>query len=241
MSYGLYDYNRRYRRRVWTRLFKLLLWVLLLGGVAGFSYMVGVEQLKSRQGSLETDLADLTAAKEKAERRVAQLQQIAQAQEIRANEAEIRLQRELPTGELARLKDLIAKRMAEGVDPARLAFVIEQTSAIRSCSPAEVKRFVLPTPIYRGSNTSVAFADGRITVSGEGVPARNTAGAPEAWYDPGKPVTVTFSEAEGQPVTATGLLPLQRSIVLGNKEYRFTVSPGARSFVEVTATTCSFP
>ncbi len=241
MSYGLYDHHRRYRRRFWSRLGKVGLWLALLGVVAGFSYLVGVEQLRSREGSMQEELANMVAARDKAEKRAQQLQQIAQTQEIRANELEIRLQREVPSGELAKLNELVARKLAEGVNPDRMAFVIEQTSNPRSCSRAETKRFVLPTPIYKGANSQVAFADGAITVSGEGVPARNTGGSPEAWYDPAKPVKIQIIDASGKTVDMEGVLPLERTLITADKEVRMTVAPGARSFVEVTGTICRFP
>lgn len=241
MSYGLYDHHRRYRRRFWARLGKAGLWLALLGVIAGFSYLVGVEQLKSREGSMQEELANMVAARDKAEKRVQQLQQIAQTQEIRANELEIRLQREVPSGELAKLTELVARKLAEGVNPDRMAFVIEQTSNPRSCSRPETKRFVLPTPIYKGANSQVAFAEGAVTISGEGVPARNTGGNPEAWYDPAKPVKIQITDASGKVVDMEGVLPLERTLITADKEVRMTVAPGARSFVEVTGTICRFP
>ncbi|MQP67482.1 hypothetical protein GE253_19320 [Niveispirillum sp. SYP-B3756] len=241
MSYGLYDHHRRYRRRFWARIIKLGLWLLVLGGVAGFSYLVGVEQLKSRQGSMQEELANATAAKDKAERRAGQLQQIAQSLEVKTKELEIRLQREVPSGELARLSELLSRKLAEGVKPERIAFLLEQASNPRSCARPETKRFVLPTPIYRGANTSVAFADGSLVVTGEGVPARNAGGSPEAWYDPTKPVTLRISNGDAPAQEISGVLPLQHSLIASDKEVKLTVSAGARSFVEVTGEVCRFP
>lgn len=241
MSYGLYDQRHRYRRRFWARLGKAALWVILIGGVAGFSYLVGVEQLRSREGSMQEELATQIAARDQAERRAAQLQQIAQTQEVRANELEIRLKREVPGGDLAKLSDLISRKLSEGVSPERVAFVLEQMSNPRDCTKRETKRFVLPTPLYRGANTSVAFADGAITISGEGVPARNENGSPEAWFDPGKPVTLRISQGENPPQEVSGLLPLQHSVLAAGREVQFTIAAGARSFVEITGELCSFP
>ncbi|HYE51193.1 MAG TPA: hypothetical protein VEB20_16470 [Azospirillaceae bacterium] len=241
MSFGLYDYNRRYRRRFWSRLVKVLLGVGALLLLGAFSYQLGVEQLKSRLETQQAELAEMTAARDQAERRAAQFQTAAQNAEIKAKELEVRYTREVPTGELARLRDLLARKLAEGVDAGRLAFVIEQTGNQRACTPPERKRFVLATPIYKGSNTSVIFADGALTVTGEGVSARTADGNPEAWFDPTKPVTVRFVQANGPTTEATGLLPLQHSVVIGTTEHRFTLSPGSRSFVEVSSDRCPFP
>lgn len=241
MSYGLYDHRRRYRRRMWVRAGKFALGLIFLGGIAGFSYLVGVQQLKSREGTIQEELANATAAKDKAERRAQQLQQIAQTQEVRANELEIRLKREVPGGDLAKITELVARKLAEGVNPERMAFVIEQTGNPRSCARPETKRFVLPTPIYKGANTQVAFADSTIIVTGEGVPARNDGGDPEAWYDPTKPVKLRITDPTGKVDEVTGPLPLTRSVISTDKEVRLTVAAGARSFVEVTGEVCRFP
>ncbi|MFM2045863.1 MAG: hypothetical protein RLY86_4439 [Pseudomonadota bacterium] len=242
MGYGLYDYDRRRRRRFWVGAAKFLAFVGLIGVIAAFSYMVGVEQVKARAISLEAEITTLTTAKEQAERRATQLQQVAQTAEVRANELEVRYQRDVPTGDLAQLAQLVAQKLAEGVDSNRLAFVIEQTGTERTCTAEETKRFVLPTPIYRGANTSVAFAEGAVTVSGEGASARDAGGNPEAWFDPRQPVTIRFARLDGTVTEATGVLPLQHSIVVGDKEHRFSITgASARSFVEVSGETCPFP
>jgi len=241
MSYGLYDYNRRYRRRFWTRLGKLLLALLLIGGVAGFSYMVGVEQTRQRTDMLEADLAAMTAARDQAEDRAQQMQQIAREAEVRANELQVRYQRDVPTGELAGLKDLVARKLAEGVDAGRLTFVLEQTGNARDCTDPEAKRFVLPTALYRGANRSVSFANGAVTITGEGESAKDASGNPEAWFDPTQPVTLRFIQMSGATTEAKGLLPLQHSVVIEDTEHRFTIAPGARSFVEISGDSCPFP
>jgi hypothetical protein len=238
MGYGLYDYQRRYRRRLWGKAFKVCVFLAILAGVAGFSYLVGTERFKARQGSLAEELAEMTAAKDKAERRAIQLQQIAQTQEVRANELEIRLQRDLPSGDLARMVELSARKLSEGVSIDRLLFIVEKTSVPRSCTTPEVKRFVLPTPLYKGANTQVAFANGQVVVSGEGVPSRDAAGNPEAWYDPTKPVRLRIVVNDGEPVELSGPLPLEHVAMSQDRDVKLRISAGARSFVEVQGEVC---
>jgi len=241
MSYGLYDYDRRRRRRFWTRLLKLVLALGVLGTLSAFSYMVGVEQLKTREQMLVQEIEALTAAKEQAERRAAQLQQVAQTAEIRADEIEVRYQRDVPTGPLAELQTALAQKLAEGVTPERLAFVIGKVGTDRTCTAPETKRFVLPTPLYRGANTSVTFADGAVVITGQGTSARDPNGNPEAWFDPEQPVKIQFTRADGQMEEREGKLPLQHSVVAGDAEYRFTISRGARSFIDISGDRCPFP
>ncbi|HYC04651.1 MAG TPA: hypothetical protein VED40_15255 [Azospirillaceae bacterium] len=240
MSFG-YDYNRRYRRRFWVRLATVAAAAVAIGLPAAFSYQLGAEQMKSRERTVSQELAEMTAARDAADRRAAQYQTALQNAQIRVNELEVRYNREVPTGDMARLRDLLARKLAEGVDANRLAFLIEQTGAQRKCTPPEKKRFVVATPVYKGSNTSVAFAEGALTVTGEGVPDRTPTGNAEAWFDPTKPITVRFVQVDGNKTEATGLLPLTHSVVIGGTEHRFTLTPGSRSFVEVVSDRCPFP
>lgn len=80
-----------------------------------------------------------------------------------------------------------------------------------------------------------------MTVTGEGAPSVSVAGQPEAWYDPGKPVKVIFTEIGGKQTIKEGLLPVQHALVVGSKEYRFTVAAGDRSFIVVTSDSCDYP
>lgn len=241
MSYGLYDYSRRARRRFWTRLLKLLAVLLAFAVAAGFSYQIGVEQLKRREVSLTQEIATLTEARLVAEQRAAQFQQRAQAAEVKVGELEVRYQRDVPSGDLGRLKDMLARKLTEGVDPGRLAFVIDQTGTPRSCGASETKRFVLTTPLYKGANTTVTFGDGAVVIGGEGPSFRNATGSPEAWFDVSKPIVIRFTLADGSTSQTTGVLPIDHSIAVQDKEYRFRISAGARSFVEVAGSTCPFP
>lgn len=241
MSLGLYDYERRRRRRFWGRTLKTALFAALLLGTGLFSYQMGIEQVKGREIVLREEASALERRNAELERHVAGLQEAVRTAEVHAEELETRLQRELPHGELARLSKLVAERMAAGVDPNRLAFVIGETSMPQNCEGPETKRFILPTPSYRGTNTAVGFGNGAVTVSGEGSAARSAQGQPEGWFDPQQPVTIRFTEIGGRQHEVSGLLPLQRSVVAGTMEHRFTISAGSKSFVEVTALRCPFP
>src|SRR3546814_7895439 len=61
MSLGLYDPDRRYRRRIWSRIARGGLYLTMLGAASAFAYQIGVEQMRSRQESLEHEAAALRA------------------------------------------------------------------------------------------------------------------------------------------------------------------------------------
>ncbi|MGM0422112.1 MAG: hypothetical protein ACQEQL_03330, partial [Pseudomonadota bacterium] len=69
----------------------------------------------------------------------------------------------------------------------------------------------------------------------------NNSGNPESWYDPGKPVEVSFTRVGGKEVVKEGLLPIHHSMVIGDKEHRFTIAKGERSFIDVTSDSCDYP
>jgi hypothetical protein len=160
----------------------------------------------------------------------------------RESEWQNRYQAEVPTGQSKDLFELIRDRMAAGVETRRLAFVIEATSNLQSCDKDPVtKRFLVQTPLYKGANDSVTFGGETITVTASGANAADPQGNAEAWFDPSKPVNVSFAEIGGRITETTGKLPLHHSVVVRGSEYRFTVLPGPQGFVKVSGERCNFP
>ncbi|WP_448204756.1 hypothetical protein [Azospirillum sp. sgz302134] len=241
MSLGRYDYERRYRRRFWAGFGKFSMFAVVILGVGLFAYQMGIEQLKGRDVTLREENAALSRQKAELELLASQMQHAARTAEARSAELEGRLQREVPTGDIARLGSLVAERLKGGMDANRLAFVITQAQPPRNCQQPENKRFALSTPLLKSGNRAVGFGNGTVTVSGEGQSARNPQGAAESWFDPAQPVTIKVTAIGGKESVATGVLPLHHAVVVDNTEYRFTFTAGPRSFVEVTADRCPFP
>jgi FtsZ-binding cell division protein ZapB len=241
MALGRYDYERRYRRRFWAGFGKLGIYVALLLTVGLFSYQMGIEQFKGRDITLREEVGALSRQKEELELLASQMQKAVHTAESRIAELEGRIARELPTGDLARLNQLAAERLAEGIDPGRLSFIIAEVQNARNCQPPEVRRFALQTPLVRTGVRGVTFGNNVLSVIGEGQSARNAAGAPEAWFDPAQPVSLAITTMAGKTITVSGVLPLHQSTVVDNHEYRFTFSAGPRSFIDVTADRCPFP
>ena len=71
--------------------------------------------------------------------------------------------------------------------------------------------------------------------------AKSADGRPQAWFDPKKPVRLTFTAVDQPSVEHAGVLPLSHSVVLGEREFRFLVQAGRRGFVLVTAEDCAYP
>ena len=241
MTLGLYDSERRYRRRVWTGFIRFVLFVLFVLAVSVFAYQMGVEQVKDRDASLREEVGQLSRQKGELELFVTQLQEATHTAEARVAELEQRLQTEVPQGDLLKINQLAAERLASGVAFDRLAFVIGAAQNKRACQPAETKRLQPSTQFYKSPNRSVGFASGTITVIGEGLSARGASGDAEGWYDPTQPVTIRITPQGGKEQTVSGVLPLHQSVVIDSTEFRFTVAAGQRSFIEVTADRCAYP
>ena len=90
-----------------------------------------------------------------------------------------------PGGEAAELLGQLRAQLSAGVDPGRLAVLIEAAGQEDMCRNEPVtKRFMPRTPVSAGPLSWVRFDD-RITVTGEGESARSETGLAEAWYDLG--------------------------------------------------------
>lgn len=242
MTLGLYDPERRYRKRVWGNIVRFGFYVTTIAVASLFTYQIGSEQAKDRVTELETQLAQVNTLRVQLEQTAVQLQAAAQTAQIEYRNLLQRFNREVPTGVNRDLADRVARRLGEGVPADRIAFYIDQASVARDCSEPESKRFILPTEVYSGPNTSVAFAQNRIIVSGRGESARDQDGNKAAWFDPTKTVSISFKTIGDEQSAVTGTLPLVHSVVLGDEEFRFTVTEGdERSFVRVTSDRCVLP
>ena len=91
---------------------------------------------------------------------------------------------------LYRMFPAIEKKLAEGMEPRRLADALAAVDKPRDCEQPETKRFLVKTQLTSdGPNTSVGFSNGIVTVSGQGATARNAEGRAEAWFEPNEPIT----------------------------------------------------
>jgi hypothetical protein len=233
--------RRRSRRGQsdWNIWFKLAKFVLLLGAIsaAGFyGYEVGRRLSQETITTLEAEIARLTTADVSQREEVVRLQTALDETKKRADEFQARYEQVAPSDEIKDLLGAVRAKLDTGLDIKRLAFAISAAERPRRCGEAATKRFMVKTPHFDGASTWVRFAD-LITVTADGIGDSN--GAEQA-FDPEKPVTVRFTVIGGKEAQISGKLPLQHSMVLKNGEYRFTIAPGAKGFVEVTGDRCEY-
>lgn len=242
MTLGLRDSRNRRRRRFWLGVIK---WLVVLAAIlaAGiYAYRTGsklaeldVTELRQEVDQLTVTVNTLTSENDSLERELA-------AAKRQSADWQSRYEREVPTGEIKQLTDMVGEKVRDGVAIDRLAFLIDAADAIGACDNQPVtKRFIVPTPLYDGANSWIGFAESTVTVTALGQSAVNENGQPEGWFDPGQPVTLKFSQLGGEASEITGKLPLHHSVLVGDSEYRFTAVEGDRGFINVTADRCKFP
>jgi len=239
MSLNSYNPHKRYQERSAQRLAGMLriavfvIVSLLLGFWFGKQY--GAEQLiflketvqnlEKERDELQSQATDLTASAQTANMRYEQLQE-----EV----ASI-----LPAGPMQDLVTVLREQLNKGTDPERLSFVIRSARPPTGCVDPESKRFVVSTPANKGPQSVVQIVDS-VTITGVGISAQNKEGQPEAWFDQAKKVSITFQNGEEKEVKQD-TLPIRHSMIIGNREYRFTVEAGARSFAKVVFDSCNYP
>ncbi len=241
MSLGLYDSERRHRRRKMAALFRFGLVIVALVVTSAISYRYGIRQVETEEARLLAEVETLREAKSSLERDALRHESEVRTVEIRYEELQRRFETQIPTGPLLDLTRLAAGRLAEGMDPERLAFYIQEAAEPRECSRLDSKRFVMPTPAYQGADGIVSFDNGRISVTGLGRNAIAANGGIQGWFDPAQEVSITLNVIDGETTTIDGVLPLYKSVVLEDREFRFAFQPGRRSFVQVAVDRCAFP
>ena len=243
MSLGLHETRTRRKRRIRWVAAKWLMALALIVAAGVFAYQTGSGLAEREVRNLSREIADLTAKAEELQAQNTDLQANVILIERRLDEAQARYDKDVPTGRMAGLLERLETKLEAGVTVDRLQFLIDSADNPRDCAaePA-TKRFLVQTPLYKGANDSVRFANGALTVTAQGETAVNDAGQVEAWYDTAKPVTVRFTQIGGKVTEAEGKLPLHASVVFGGNEYRFTaVAAGTRGFIQVSGDRCKYP
>lgn len=238
------DRQARARRRLLWGLAKWTVALAMIGLAGLFAYKTGTSLAEIDVRRKNEQIADLTSRANGLQTENGTLKAtVAQAQ-AQAREWEQRYQAEVPTGDRKALLDLATRKLDDGVDVVRLTFLINAAANARVCdTEPESKRLRVKTPIGKpGKETSAAFADRKITVTADGVPAVNEKGEKESWFDPTHPITVQFAPLDGQTVAATGIVPLQHQMVMGSSEFHFSIDIDERKgFAVVTSERCNFP
>lgn len=222
-------------------------WTLALIAILGaglYAYRTGGSLAAREAGDLREELATARDELQSLEQQNAGLQQALEEQRVRGDELALQLAQVVPTADARKLVDLVRARLTAGVSIDRLSEVIGAIGPQWKCSGDPVsKRFLLNTPIKNNeANGAVTFANNSITVTGMGVSVLGENRQPVAVFDPGQPVTLSFSRLGGQFTQVSGKLPLHAAVIIDNTTvYRFSAVAGERAFVSVTGQSCAYP
>lgn len=239
---GLYDSDRRYRRRSSGGLVRAGFYLATLGVVFAFAYQIGVERTGDAIAGLQARLQQSEAARATLEQETVRLAAEAQTANAQRDALQAQYARDVPQGELADLFVLIAMQLSAGVDSDRLAFMIMSAGAPANCTGVETKPLRIGTPSdQRAALDAVTFADNRITVTGRGAAAHDDEGNALPEFDPTAAVTVVFTAPGGTAEAISGVLPAYHSVAIGQTEHRFAVRAGAPGLVEITSDRCPIP
>jgi hypothetical protein len=241
MLINQYNPHSRYREKAAQKVANFISFLLVIAMSVGVGIWMGrqfgaesVITLKHQNKSLNTQVEELQTA-------LTDLRAEAQTANTRYEQLRAEYNAAVPEGPMQDLLRLVKQQLDEGMEPGRLAFLIRSARPPTGCTEADSKRFIVSTPTYKGENSAVTIADGTVVIFGAGASAKNAQGQPEAWYDPAQGVTVTFKNAAGETEEKTGVLPIRHSVVVEDREYRFTIEEGSRSFARVVYDSCAYP
>lgn len=240
MLINQYNPHNRYRERSAQKVANVLSFLLIIAMSVGVGIWMGrqfgaesVITLKRQNKSLSDQVEELQTA-------LTDLRAEAQTANTRFEQLRAEYNAAVPEGPMQDLLKLVKTQLDEGMEPGRLAFLIRSARPPTGCTEADSKRFIVSTPTYKGENSAVTIGDGAVVVFGSGASAKNNQGQPEAWYDPAQSVTVTFKTKAGVE-EKVGTLPIRHSVVVDDREYRFTIEEGSRSFARVVHDSCAYP
>lgn len=227
---------------MWRRALGVVFLLAIIVVASAFAYRLGVQRTERPTVELEQKVDQLETEKANVQQQLDQVTAKLEASRTQIGQLKAQYQRDVPNNAARDLLGLVVQKLEGGVDFDRLAHVIDAAENPRSCDEEPVtKRFIVQTPLYEGPSGAVTFDHGKFTITGTGAATVNNRGQTEAWFDPAQPVNIEFTHIGGKTWKETGVLPLHKTIVVGDSEYRFTVTKGPRSFVHVAADRCQYP
>lgn len=234
--------RQKFRQSLWT-LAKFICGMILLVVVSYAAFEAGkakndesVRRMRAELLDAENQKLELIAAKETAEERVRRM-----AGTLAQLERDY--QQNVPEGDLAELVLAIRERIAAGIDPDRLKFVIGTAAFERKCDKStETQPLLVRTPLSTNLDNTVGFAKNRVVVSAEGQPMRDDAGVALGFFDPDKPIAIRFLMISGELERVSKTLPLTHSVVVDDDEYQIQVlADSRRGYLAVTVRRCDYP
>ena len=240
MMLNSYNPSTRYRDRAMHRVTNAVSMIIVIALSASVGFWMGKQFGAEKTISLKDQVEELTAERNLLQNNVTELRAEAQTANTRYEQIKAEYNAVLPEGPMQDLTKLVREQINQGMAPERLAFVIKSARPPTDCTDPETKRFVVSTPNYSGPDSSASVADGAIMIKAKGASASSKDGKAEAWYDPAQDVEVTFSSPAGNEVKK-GAFPIRHSVVAANREYRFTIEEGAKSFAKVVFDSCAYP
>ena len=212
------------------------LWIVISAALAYAAYSLAYDrsgkftrELQSKLDQLRTENSNLLAD--------------AAAAEARANLFQQKYATDAPHGATRQIMALVKERLESGVSPDRVAFLVAMAENDAECEhETDTRRFLVQTPLTNGANSAISFSNDTITVTGWGLPSRDSNNNLNTWFDPAQKIQILFTIIGGEQHQTDGKLPLHHALVTGNTEHRFTVKTGEeKGFVVVTEQRCRFP
>ena len=242
MSLGQYNPKSRYRERAIQRFNRTLLFILFMAACFGFGFFIGGQNSGVQNGTLKLEVEDLNGRLKSMQDELTTVRAEAQTATSRFEQLKTQYEKDIPaTGPMREIVDMVKKQIADGMAPDRLAFVLRSARPPRNCSDPSTKRFIIKTPAYKGSESTVTVGEGAVVITGTGASAKTREGQAESWFDPTQPINLNFKSSTGEIEKKSGTLPFQHSVISSGKEYRFTLTEGEKSFVKVTFDSCDYP
>ena len=243
MPFGLREDRRRRRRRLQWVMFKWAIALALITAAGAYAYETGRRLASGEITRLEQTISTLRAQLDASEAANVAAHAAAETAQATARDWQARYERDVARGPSKELFDIIVQKLGAGVEPERLKAVLVATQNRRDCRrEAERRLFPVPVQMQSASRLSLKFGKGLVTVVIVGMPARDSAGNAESWFDVAEPVTLRLLRSGGPATEVTGALPLTTSMIVGEREYSFRIVPAkSRGNIDVFGESCRFP
>ena len=204
MHRNIYNTHNRYKNRNRAQFQRFVFNIVLIVSLFFFGIWLGKNRSEGEVGLLKEQVHERSQEIVRLQEELTLSRANAQTAETRYKQLQDDVLEELPfDGPLRKLIEELRARLEDGVNSERLLFAIKAARPPQNCTDPQIKRFVASTPSYKGPDSVVEIEE-IVSVSGEGVASKNEKGDAEAWYNPAKPVKITFETKSGKKPVLCG-------------------------------------
>jgi len=233
-----YQITERYRKREFKSQFSWLIRTIVIGLMLWAGWFWGNSTQDARISVANDQIAELQLENNRIAQEVITLTNQLNMERERRISAELINESGDDKQAMKRLKRIVARYLARGVEEDQIRLALQSASKPSRCRPLEEKDLAVATSFFAGKEANTELLDGAIRVFVEGE-AHQEATKERPWFDPEKPISMRVSYLSGEKIIADKL-PVEINLLADSWLLQITLQKTSlKGYVSLNMSKCS--